>query len=404
MRNSLLSVLVVCVFISGCSHAHSTLPQPAGNLPSGKMHGDSSPTNLPRQYSVLYSFQGGADGAQPEGVLIQDSSGNLYGTTAYGGDSACRGGCGTVFKLDPSGTETVLHKFNGSDGNLPAAGLIRDADGNLYGTTLFGGTANDGVVFKMDASGNETVLHNFLSNGPDGRSPAARLVRDAAGNLYGTTTIGGFAGAGVVFKIDPSGNETILHRFSGADGLDPAGGLVMDGAGILYGTTSRGGSQKRGTVYKLNSKGNAHVLHSFSGRDGKWPDGGLFQDASGNLYGSTQRGGVASGGVVFKMDASGNETVIRSFDFSDGKGSPPSGDLIRGAGGNLYGIAAAGFDGRGLVFELDPTGHENVLHTFAGPDGEAPVGSLLRDASGNLYGTTYIGGTSNQGVVYKLTH
>jgi uncharacterized repeat protein (TIGR03803 family) len=114
MRNLLLPILIVCVSLSGCSHAHSALPQPAGITQLNRSQGESSPTNLPRQYSVVYSFQGGTDGAGPRGVLIQDASGTLYGTTALGGDSACRGGCGTVFKLDPSGTETVLHRFNGS--------------------------------------------------------------------------------------------------------------------------------------------------------------------------------------------------------------------------------------------------------------------------------------------------
>jgi uncharacterized repeat protein (TIGR03803 family) len=405
MRKSLLTTFVVCGFVFGCSHAHSTLPQPAGNIESREIQGGSSPANLPKQYKLLYSFQAGMDGAEPRGALIQDASGDLYGTTAIGGgSSACGGGCGTVFEVDPSGDETVIHRFDGSDGEVPDAGLIRDTDGNLYGTTYFGGTSNDGVVFKIDSSGVEHVLHNFMNNGTDGVSPEARLTRDAAGNLYGTTTIGGSAGAGVVFKIDPSGNETILHTFSGADGSDPNGDVVLDGAGILYGTTTRGGARNRGTVFKVNSKDNEHVIHSFVGRDGRSPSGGVFRDTSGNVFGPTQSGGAAGGGVVFKVDSSGNETLIRSFSFSDGKGSPPIGNLTGNAVGDLYGVALNGFLGRGLVFELDQSGHENVLHSFMGSDGADPVAGLLRDAAGNLYGTTFDGGASGQGVVFELSH
>jgi uncharacterized repeat protein (TIGR03803 family) len=406
MRICLLSSFVACVFVFGCSNVHSTLPQPVGNIRQHQIQGDSSATDLPKQYKVLHSFQGGTDGAEPEGVLLQGASSTLYGTTATGGgSSACPGGCGTVFELDSSGVETVIHRFNGSDGGQPEAGLIRDSDGNLYGTTLYGGTSNDGVVFRIDPSGGEKVLHNFKSDGVDGINPAARLVRDAAGNLFGTTTIGGFADAGVVFELDPSGNETLLHTFISTDGKDPAGGLVLDGAGILYGTTYRGGARNRGTVYTLNSNGNEHVIHSFINKDGRWPAAGLFRDTSGNLYGITLYGGFAyEGGVAFKVDSSGNETVIRDFLYADGKGCPPVGDLVGSAGGDLFGVALTASSGRGLVFELDQSGRENVLHRFVGSDGADPAAGLLRDSAGNLYGTTFDGGATGQGVVFELSH
>jgi uncharacterized repeat protein (TIGR03803 family) len=206
-------------------------------------------------YSVLYSFKGGTDGANPFGGLLRDSGGNLYGTTIYGGTGGCNDGfgdlgCGTVFKLDTSGNETVLHSFTGTpDGEYPYAGLVRDSSGNLYGTTESGGVgsctgfgAGCGTAFKLDTSGNETVLHSFTGT-PDGEYPAAGLVRDSSGNLYGTTIQGGSNPgpytSGTVFKIDAGGNETVLHSFTGhpSDGASPFAELMLDSVGNLYGTT-----------------------------------------------------------------------------------------------------------------------------------------------------------------------
>jgi uncharacterized repeat protein (TIGR03803 family) len=181
-----------------------------------------------------------------------DAAGNLYGTAYVGGDPTC--GCGTVFKLDPSGNATVLHAFTeGTDGGLPQAGLIRDAAGNLYGTTQIGGSSNAGTVFKVDTAGNETVLYSF-TGGADGGSPLGGVSRDAAGNLYGTTQLGGSPQlqAGTVFKLDTSGKLTALHTFTGgADGSNPFAGVIRDSAGNLYGTTAGGGDSGFGTVFKI---------------------------------------------------------------------------------------------------------------------------------------------------------
>lgn len=181
--------------------------------------------------SVLYNFTGGADGASPYSNLIHDAAGNLYGTTAIGGNVSrnCGLGCGAVFKLDTAGNETTLHSFTGgSDGGIPAAGLVRDTVGNLYGATANGGASNSGVVFKLDSMGGHSkVLHGFT--GADGSNPYGTLVRDAAGNLYGTTGGGGANGGGVVFKVDPAGTETVLYSFTGgSDGNYPTAGLVQD--------------------------------------------------------------------------------------------------------------------------------------------------------------------------------
>ena len=377
-------------------------------------------------FTVLHSFSGG-DGAQPEAPLLLDDAGNLYGTARAGGSLACNlgpgfaSGCGIAFKLDPSGNETVVYSFKGgSDGANPFTGLVRDAAGNLYGTTLDGGSSTAcgingcGTVFKLDPSGNETVLHSFT--GVDGARPIlGALIRDAAGNLYGTTQVGGsgpcgFAsgGCGTVFKIDTSGNEIVLHSFLGSDGEFPAGGVVMDGAGNLYGTTNA-------TVFKVDPVGNETVLHIFTGSpDGASPEAGLLRDAAGNLYGTTTFGGrlnlncINGCGVVFKLDAAGNETILHSFTGPPIDGAYPVGAaLTMDKAGNLYGTTESGGSFNfGTVFKLDPAGNETILHSFAFSDGAEPAAGLLMDASGNLYGTTLAGGSTNCssscGTVFKL--
>jgi uncharacterized repeat protein (TIGR03803 family) len=252
--------------------------------------------------TVLYRFTGiNGDGFPQDGV-VRDSSGNLYGTTQNGGpDNA-----GSVFKVDPNGKKTMLYSFTGStDGAYPMAGVVLDAKGDLYGTTSGGGLysfGGYGTVFKLDPTGKETVLYTFMGAN-DGSSPEAGLIRDSHGNLYGTTYLGGTGGAGTVFKVDAHGQETVLHNFTGgSDGWLPSGGsLVRDSAGNLYGTTPQGGSNDFGVVFKIDAKGNETILHTFSGSDGKIPYGTLILDTAGNLYGTTYQGGAYGGGVVFKI-------------------------------------------------------------------------------------------------------
>ncbi len=370
--------------------------------------------------TTLYSFAG-ANGRGPQAGVVRDTAGNLYGTTEFGGGSC---DCGTVFKLTAAGKLQVLHRFTARpDGQLPGAPLIRDAAGNLYGTAALGGDPNSclgncGTVFKVDAAGRFTVLYSFTGP-PDGELPnSGGLIRDADGNFYGMTEFGGDTscfdglGCGTVFKLDASNHETVLYRFTatGAKGNNPVGGLIRDAAGNLFGTTSNGGDAACysgcGATFKLDTTGKLTVLHSFSGPpDGKYPSTSLVQVGS-NLYGTTESGGSGLGlwGTVFKIDKSGNETVFHSFARGAADGADPFAALISDAEGNLYGTTVAGgpFDA-GIVFMLDKTGQESVLHSFTGSDGLQPEGSLIRDAAGNLYGTTYNGGAHSNGTIFKIT-
>jgi len=339
--------------------------------------------------TVLYTFTGGADGANPAVGLITEGDGRLYGTTLAGGASkTCNGynGCGVVFSLSPPATqgapwtEAVLYTFTGgADGGIPFASLITDGAGNLYGTTFVEGSKGYGVVFKVDSSGNETVPYTF-TGGADGANPEANLVQDADGNLYGTTVYGGNMGNyGVVFKLDPSGQETVLHSFtSGTDGALPGGGLLQDAAGNLYGTTTQGGNDSRcnpsyghygcGVVFELNTAGEMNTLYKFrGGRDGEGPNGNLIRDREGRLYGTTAEGGPYNNGTVFQIGKSGEETMLYAFK-GRAHGASPSGGLITDGNGNLYGTTAGGgvtmgsggdpncgpnpFEGCGTVFEL----------------------------------------------------
>jgi uncharacterized repeat protein (TIGR03803 family) len=359
------------------------------------------PSAHAQTYSVLYAFKGTHDGASPNAGLIRDKNGNLYGMTAQGG--RCRF-CGVVFELNAQGRKKVLYKFSGGvDGGLPLAGLVRDSDANLYGTTELDGDDTAGVVFKLDKTGTETVLHSF-TGGVDGGFPEASLVRDHASNLYGTTTGGGAYDDGVVFKVDTTGAETVLYTFTGgADGSDPFAGLVRDSAGNLYGTAAFGGAHDAGVVFELKSNGNYKPLHSFTGgAGGATPYGGVVRDSAGNLYGTTTYGGAhPTCGVVFKLDATGTYTVLHNFTCGADGGNPFA-VLVRDSAGNLYGTTSYnGTFGNGVVFKLDTAGAYTVLHSFDGTDGSHPE-ELVRDLAGNLYGTTGSGGAYDKGVVFKI--
>jgi uncharacterized repeat protein (TIGR03803 family) len=393
---------------------------------------------------VLYTFTGGTDGATPSASPVQDEEGNLYGTTGYGGDlNACLSyyfgtGCGTVFKADPEGKYTVLYSFTGgADGAVPYAGVTRDKKGNLYGTTVYGGDlscgsgAGCGVVFKLDPAGKETVLYTF-TGGADGATPYGGLVQDQEGNLYGTTFYGGDlscgsrGGCGVVFKLDPGGKYTVLYSFTGgADGGLPYAGVIQDKKGDLYGTASGGGISNAGVVFKVDPTSKETVLYTFSGgADGSSPLASLVRDQDGNLYGTASRGGISNAGVVFKVDPTGKETVLHAF-IGVADGATPYGGLVQDQKGNLYGTTFIGgggggyrcsVDGCGVVFKLDPAGKETVLYTFTGgADGGLPHAGVIQDKKGNLYGTTSYGGDLDSlqgwcsfgnfdgcGVVFKL--
>jgi uncharacterized repeat protein (TIGR03803 family) len=355
--------------------------------------------NAHAAFKVLYAFEGGTDGSYPEASLIRDRAGNLYGTTEYGGTYDA----GTIFRLAPHGAESVLHSFGGAgDGENPTANVVADKAANLYGTTQNGGAGNAGTVFKLAPDGTETVLYSFRG-GSDGANPPAGLIR-SAGILYGTTQAGGSGGEGVVFRLAPNGTETVLHAFTGgADGGQPLAGLLSDGSGSLYGTTYLGGANGQGTVYEIAPNGTETVLYSFAGgSDGAKPAASLILDENGNLYGTTVLGGVHDAGTVFKLAPDGTERVLYSFTGGN-EGANPSCSLVLDAAGNLYGTTpVSGIDGSGAVFKLAPDGTVTVLHAFSGSGGADPGAGLIVDDKGHLYGTTPESGRYGYGIVFKL--
>ena len=351
-------------------------------------------------FMTLHVFKGGSDGAYPYAPLVEDSAGNLYGTTAGGGSS----NAGTVYKVDSSGSESVLYSFTGKhDGGNPRSGLFLDAAGNLYGITGGGGSSGQGVVFKLAPNGTETVLHALTAT--DGSGSASGLIRDSLGNFYGTTEGGGAYQQGVVFKLDTHNNYSVLHNFGkpgSHDGSEPFAGLVRDTAGNLYGTTFFGGTLGSGTVFKIDASGNESVLYNFAGgSDGVFPSSSLVLDSVGNLYGTTDAGGANKAGTVFKVSGGGKEKILHSFGAPNDGASPFVG-LVKDGSGNFYGVTdGGGAHGHGSVFKIDSFGNETVLYSFTGTgDGARPEAALWRDASGNLYGTTLAQGF---GTVFELT-
>lgn len=351
---------------------------PSGNLIGGTSQGGDQSCNPPYgcgivfvvspkgKETVLHRFAGAAagDGSGPDGFALDTKTHVLYGIANGGGteSSACVNGCGVVFSIDSKGKETILYSFTGSpDANLPLGNPILDPAGNLYGVSFYGGGSSGdsgpGTVFEVNRSKAESLLYKFTSS-PNGTNPNGALVRDSAGNFYGTTTYGGsgscnngfLLGCGIVFKVDSAGNETVVYSFTG-------------------------------------------------GTDGQYPSS-LIEDAAGNLYGVAAYNGY---GAVFKIDTAGNFSVLYNQSFAAQISS-----IILGPSGSFYGTANGGNSacngGCGLVFQLSPDASgnwtETTLHSFDSTDGAFPGGLILRN--GVLYGATYQGGTSNYGTVFKL--
>lgn len=399
--------------------------------------------------TVLYSFAGGADGNLLVGGLTSDQAGNLYGTTYFGGTGVCStNGCGTVYELSPSSsgwTKTILHNFaGGSDGSNPATQVFVDAAGNVYGTTSgilpidFPGLPSGGTAFRLTPGSAGTWTESVLSfSGTDGYSARAGLISDSNGNLYGTTTYGGVYGLGAVYeiKLNTNGNRTekLLYSFAGVpDGQYPFGKLVFDQAGNLYGTTNSGGASTNcngydppygcGAVYRLSptetGPWSEEVIYSFTGptADAFYPVAGLAIDGEGNLYGTAVFGGANGYGAAFEISPNGSgwtESVIHSFGApSSNDGIYPNAPMILDSEGNLYGTTYEGggvTNGSGTVFELSPSSSgwtETILHAFGtAGDGDGPVAGVVFDKLGNLYGTTVWGGSAGSdspGTVYRL--
>jgi len=468
-------------------------------------------------YTVLHHFSTNSDGKHPVGALLQGHDGALYGSTAFGGTNQC----GTIFKLRTNGDDyAVLHHFNNSNynGQFPYGRLVQDESGNLYGTTslgtnqyfpnggtfrypgliytlgtngvgftlLFGFPTNysagqnpgglirghDGMlygvsqkcggaaggIFKLNPDGSGftiwtnlptsgtrahlnalrqgtngllygticynnnaeaifstgtngsgyMVLHTFLKDGVDGENPDTQLLQGLDGAFYGTTVRGGTNGAGTIFKLDGATYTTIYHfKTNGLDGGWPEDSLIQGGDGKLYGTTLRGGFRQEGTVYSINPDGTGYrQLHQFNsnGGEGRTPSGSLVADDTGALYGTTRRGGDGNYGTLFKLGFDGKSySVLRHFGGS-GDGQWPSGTLLHGQDGAWYGTTYSGASGYGTIFRIAGDGSNYAqLHAFSGAsDGDVPYDALVQDATGLLYGTTAAGGSNGVGTVFKL--
>ena len=383
---------------------------------------------------VLHSFGDGSvpdDGATPFAGLIQGLDGDYYGTTSAGGSA----GMGTVFKISPSGLETILHNFDDisllTAGENPYGTLVQATDGTFFGTTA-DGSVSLGTVFSMTPTGLETVLHTFGEN--DGADPVGKLILGSDGNYYGTTYAGGLNNneEGIVFKLAPSGHETILHIFGDGsvpnDGKGPYAGLVQGPDGSFYGTTWFGGASAAtadpshfgyGTVFKITPTGQETVLHSFSDgtvlNDGIYPSAPLVLGPDGNFYGTTSAGGSTAvrgtdqtgAGTLFKITPSGQETVLHSFFVNQTDGAGPAAGLLLGDDGNFYGTTEYGGDTTtprgGTIFQLTPSGKVTILHTFQNdPDGSEPYAGLVEGSDMRMYGTTLIGGTAGEGIVFAF--
>jgi uncharacterized repeat protein (TIGR03803 family) len=376
-------------------------------------------------FSVLHYFTGGADGANPLAGVTVGPSGVLYGTASAGGAH----NAGTVFKLTLRGSSWVFSPLNeftgGSDGGAPYGGVVIGPNGALYGTTYSGGGADYGTVFELRPPAtfcrsilcywDETVLYTFTGM-PDGEYPAyADLIFDQAGNIYGTTYLGGMYNGGTTFELTSSGAgymESIIHNFgSGADGLAPIAGVVLDTPGNVYGTTADGGTFGDGMVYRLMPSDGGwleNVLVNFDGTSGYYSHGNLIIGASGNLYGTTAEGGQNGGGAVFeltRLDPGWTYSTLYFFSSCSSYGG-----VTMDAAGDLFGACyGGGAHQDGWVFELTncSQGCSVVdLHDFNGSDGREPLGAPVLDANGNLYGTTAFGGTGNCedgcGVVWEI--
>jgi len=383
--------------------------------------------NAKPKYKVLYNAPNPDGGVR--GSVTLDAQGNVYGATGGGGTGKDCGeyGCGLIFELTRTAGDNwgfvAVHDFTGgTDGAFPNGNLVLDSSGNLWGASDGGGRDKVGTVFELTPGAgewSETVLYNFCNRQGCPAGPQSGVVRDQSGNLYGTAD-------DVAFEVSPASGhwkETALHRFGvrKGDGADPWAGLILDARGNLYGTTGYGGTGCGGggcgTVYELSpeagGKWRETILHRFdnNGKDGYIPGAGaLFMDSSGNLYGTTEVGGAAGYGALFRLSRSASgrwkETILYNFGNGTGGNFPGTGVVM--LAGNLYGTTAGGGWGEcGVIYKLSPGPKDNwtytVLYGLLDPLGCLPAGNLAIDSKGNLYGGTLGGGAYGNGVVFELT-
>ncbi len=402
-------------------------------------------------FTTLTSFNS-TDGSKPLASLIKGSDGNFYGTTPTGGAN----GSGTVFKLTPGGTLTTLYNFcsqtNCTDGSDPQGLLVQASNGNFYGTTYLGGTqcisgnqANTGcgTVFEVSSSGTFTSVYSFCSvvvaglcN--DGVQPLGGLVQGTDGNFYGTTPYGGnnaadnncfCGGFGIVFKLTPAGDLTTLYTFCNVtnsagfclDGAGPYASLVRGPNGKFYGTTDGGGTgvgNNSGTIFEISSSGTLTTLYNFCQApgcpDGAIPSASLLPVSNGNFYGVTRGGGQSNWGTAFKVTAAGKLTTLHVF--SEDEGVSPYSALVQAPNGNFYGTLSTGgpysdkgFD-YGTVFKMTPEGAESTVYSFCSAPpctvtahGAFPYAGVVLGGNGDLYGLTNLGGTDDDGTVFRIS-
>ena len=365
---------------------------------------------IPPSFKVLHTFTS-EEGSAPNSLAL-GSDGFFYGSAANGGDvnSCAPDGCGTIFKTDSAGNLSVLHTFHATDGYLPT-GLVEGSDGNFYGTTASGGQPSGGgagTFFRIDSSGNFSVLYAFVGGFAccDGAGPAGKPVLASDGNFYGATGAGGQfrdidhqGGFGTIYQFNPlTGVLTILHSFNLADGngIFPNGPLVQASDGFLYGTTREGGP----TAFKIDTAGNFSRVAVLSGMQ---PLSGLIQANDGFFYGTDE--GVSGGGTVYRLSASGKVKIINAFDGADGW--RPAARLFQNSDGTFYGITPQGglldFQG-GDIFRVNARGALSILHSFlvAGTEGFIPIAELIQGNDGVLYGTNGLGGSNNHGTFFRF--
>lgn len=356
-------------------------------------------------------------GTLPRGELLVANDGNFYVALSAGGTSSV----GAVMRITPAGTAVVMHEFksDGTEGFTPYAGLIQASDGALYGTTFYGGTKSVGTVYKLALDGTFTNLYSFTNASQGPYNPYAALVQGPDGALYGTTLHGGTANQGTVFRITTDGTLTVLLSFTGANGGNPEGQLVVGADGALYGTTMTGGDADRGTIYKLTTSGTYTRIYSFSALStvnnkgqstnavGANPRAGLTLGSDGNFYGSTYQGGPSGLGTVFRATPAGAVTLLHDFTGSPTDGSNPVSAVTRLADGTLYGTTlGGGYAGAGVAWRISSTGSYQLLHSFANGavDTVSPYTGLV-PVGGFLYGLAFgSSGSSvpNYGAFYKI--
>jgi uncharacterized repeat protein (TIGR03803 family) len=346
------------------------------------------------------------------GNLIRATDGNFYAVSTAGGT-----GRGVIARIAPDGTVSVVHAMaTNEEGYSPFAGVIQASDGNLYGTTYLGGDKGGGVIYKVALDGTYTVLRNLGQDKQDAVLPYGGLMQAPDGNIYGTTLRGGTSDKGTVFRISTSGDFSIIHSFNGQAGENPEGALVTGADGNLYGTTLQGGDGGRGTVFKITLSGTLSTLYSFPAlgafnqqgqainATGANPRAGLLLAADGNFYGTAYQGGTSGFGTVFRITPAGALTVLHAFTGPSFGGAFPLSNVTQDAAGNFYGTTEfGGYLNQGAAWRIDATGQFRMLHSFTGSalDGYKPYASLLVVGS-DLYGVTYADSVAGAGAIFKL--